>query len=167
MKRHIIEHLMLALIVSAFTIREGCQQPSQSTMQPLEPSSPTPSTPAPSSPIPSPQANLRITDVRVGKSNLGNEHRFIAVDVKNNGDGIARGFDVVCNWNCPPGDSTISMGTHVVQGGYISGSGQFTYTTHARIGCIGPPAVLNVECIISPKGKHGQAKWSGKINIPF
>jgi hypothetical protein len=160
---------MLALTVSAFTICEGCQQPSQPTTQPPEPSSPTPSTPGPSSPTPSPQVNLRITDVRVSKSNRGNEYRSIAVNVKNDGDEIARGFNVGCSWKCPPGGAILSSGADVIQGGYISGNGQATYQTDARVGCSGPPAILNFECMIYPKGNPDRAisKWSGQINIPF
>jgi len=170
MKRNIIEHLMLALTVSAFTIFEGCHTPSPPTTQSPETPTPTRSTPAPDTPTPSPQANLRITDVRVDKSNQGNDYRIVAVDVKNDGDGVASGFNIECSWKCPPGGTVISWGTSVEQAGYIGGHGQFTYRRDTRIGCIGPPAILNFECIIYPKGMTTGPvinKWSGQINIPF
>jgi hypothetical protein len=162
--------VILSLLLLSLMGIISCGQ--RQTVRPALPPTKTPPPPTLAPPTqPAPQADLAIVGVHVEKSGQGNDYRKVVVDVRNNGAGAASGFDIVCNWTCPAGLTT-SWGTTVEQGAYIGGQGQFTYRREDRMGCTGPPAVLNFVCTVDvnqeiQETREGNNQWQGQVNIPF
>lgn len=128
-------------------------------------------TPTPTSPKPTSQADLQIIDVRVEKwDQPGYAHQLVAT-VRNNGAGLASGFDGDCEWDCSWGRIT-HAGANIVQAGYISGNSQHTYTQPLNVQCEGSPTTLYFVCTIDyhndvNETNENNNQWSGQVNIPW
>jgi hypothetical protein len=83
----------------------------------------------------------------------GFTHQLVAT-VRNNGEGLASGFDGGCEWDCSWGQNT-HAGADIVRGGYISGNSQYTYKQPLNVQCEGSPTTLyfDVQLIIITMSK--------------
>ena len=126
--------------------------------------------PAPALPT---KADLTIQSVKLEKATKKDKvyTHVLVVKVSNNGESIAKGFDLGCTYDCP-GGLTKSGGASVVQGGYIAANSEYEYRSLFRIYCEGPPAFLNLKFEIDPKNKVAESnennnKKTVKVAVPF
>jgi len=165
MKRNTIVGLIaMVIVVVVVAMSAGCNGP------PPPPPSPS-ETPTPTSPAPTSQADLQIVDVKVEKSDQPGLTHVLVARVRNNGEALASGFDGGCEWDCSWGRIT-HAGATIVQGGYISGNSQFTYTQPLNVQCEGSPTTLYFVCTIDnhndvKETNENNNQWSGQVNIPW
>ena len=147
----------------------GGSFPSQPSPQPQTPSNPPPV------PMPPLSADVVPPDVRFTELHFekGDAQYLLKVRARNNGPGTAH-VNGGCSWRCPAG-TILSGGATVVSGGFIVPGAEFSYFGIASGMCVGPPALLNLDCSMDVQGdvngkpgvRTSSVKWSQQLQIPY
>jgi hypothetical protein len=143
MKRSTVINLLCVLAIFMSSMTTGCSPP-----KPEEPQvdngqadDQVPGVPQATQP------DLQITNIRVERSDLPNFTHQIIATLKNNGSGVASGFNAGCTYQCP-GGTNLSAGLNIVQAGYLEGNQEFIYNTPFRFQCDPTPVTVNLVCDI-------------------
>lgn len=134
-----------------------------------QPETTPPPTPPPETSTPSAQADLQIVDVRVEKHDQPPFTHMLITRVRNNGAGVASGFNGGCTYRCAGGTVT-SAGMDIVLGGSIQGNSEFTYRQPFRFQCEAAPPTVNLECTIDShnnvsESNEGNNRFSASVTI--
>jgi hypothetical protein len=142
--------MVLALSAMACTICVGDPVEIFDPLPP-EPTRPEPTRDEPPAPPPPPlptEANLSLGEVRVEPYSDSFFTYQIVATIVNEGNSTASGFNAGCTYECPPGDTVLSAGLDIVQGGYIEGNSQFVYRSPFHYMCTSQSPSLNLTCTI-------------------
>lgn len=119
------------------------------------------------------KADLMILNAKLEKAKNADKWytHVLIVNIRNNGESVAKGFNIGCTYNCP-GGLTNSGGADVVQGGFIAGNSEFTYRSAFHIYCEGPPAILDLKFEIDSENKVVESNENNnekmvRVAVPF
>ena len=168
-KTRAVQILILSVLV---IVSAACSTPP--TYPPSEPPisiSATPTlnvsiSPTSDNPQPTGKAELELGEASIESFNNSYYSYQIDVRVANLGNAVATGFTVYGTYKCPPGETTISDGFVVVQGGYLAPNSSFTYTAPFHYGCMASPPTIDVVFTIESPGGGTQTYAPVQVSFP-
>lgn len=119
------------------------------------------------------KADLTVSDVSLTKiaDSDGSYTHKISINITNNGQSIAKGFECDVKYNCPSG--TINSGAaNIVQGGYIGPNKSTNYIQLLRIQCNPIPGMLDLKVVVDGNNDVEESNEDNnnlfkKLMVPF
>ena len=91
----------------------------------------------------------------------------VVLEISNLGNNAdTTGFTVFANYKCPAGETTISDGFVVVEGGYLAANNSFDYKAPFHYGCIASPPTVDVVFTIEYSDGRTQAFAPYQLHFP-